>query len=1047
MGNITQSQQEIHVNSVQSIESNTNYVNSIRKIQVKYKKYISEKKLKTETLLKYKKMMDSFENNTKFEYLSRRKLKESFRSQEIYDSILKNSDISEFFSKKNEEKVDFSLFSFRTKLPVKVNIDDQLCVVYNGGWNLNQEFSGFGVMFYIDSQKRIEYDFDIKFNIDNDSNMFIFTKVLSGIFINGDIVPEFIYRIFYSNGLVYEGQIKKEFENNKFNFIPFGEGRIFKLSDLNSRQVNKTTNTNNEKSLFKYIHTDFVSDLTPKPDSKVFYYYKQFTIIKRNKEESGIIYTKNSIFTGIFKLNEENDNNNNNQKSKRCKDCIDYIDGLIKYSNGNMYQGGFKNGVFHSKGVLFETEDNIKLRLENERKNKKKLEKLTPLLLNYKVEDYNFLEGIDLNESNKSNYNLSIMNLSMISHTHTHTHSQSIVKNKSQMPDNTLNQQSQDNQYNQYDEVNLEKTTKTNQDHIENIENIEKINDDNIDSSIWGNGIYIKGNFLNGKLNGKGIIINTSSNKKKKIHVIWRLSKLIYTKEHVNKVKNRKFNIKILDYIPISALLDYISIKNSSFFRFFKQNYLKLLPIRLMNSIEYKYSNENNSQAYQINNEYLYKILFEKKEIVYKTIFSIILQSLLGIHVYLPLFPFSISTGCYNKDFYYTNIHNPDLNKVYFSNFLHNTKNDIDISSCLDSTSIFRSFMRNSQSLNEYVVDIVNNKASKPSTTDGVDYEILYDNKNFSQIIEKVGEKEIFLFLQRFIFSKSQKIGKISKVGEGIRKEMFGFNHLKNKIIMKVKRNSLKPIEENGNLYVKVHNELSKFIINNTKQVDFQSSHIRKVNTKPSNTSMIEVKTSTFKSFLEDINYKYNIESEVIDDSYLLKSNYNPSLYLSLGMIVIDNSSKHENSVILHNPVKTLAVYISNEFDENDEYMNKHKLQDDITSNTISNKTVDEIVLILSNYYLIQRIDKNHDSTLIEIDSQKVVGNSKDYERKGKRLVAVIILNSQTRHIIKLNEYYHIGRFLHIRLVDQHSLYTCKVTTMDVSSILFFGKIFNWEKD
>lgn len=1042
MGNITQSQQEIHVNTLQSKESNILYLNSIRKIQVNYKKYISKKKLSHETLLKYKKIMDSFENNTKFEYLSRRKLKESFRSLEIYDSILKNSEQSEFFSK-NNEKIDFSSFSFRTKLPVKVNIDDQSFVIYDGSWNLNQEFSGFGVMFYIDSQKRIEYDFDIKFNIIDDSNMFIFTKVISGIFLNGDIVPEFIYRIFYSNGLVYEGQIKKEFENNKFKFIPFGEGRIFKLSDLNNRQVNKISNSNEEKSIFKYIHTEFVSDLTPKPDSKVFYYYKQFSIVKRNKENSGTIYTSNSIFSGIFKLNE--DNENNNQKSKRSIDCIDYIDGLMKYSNGNIYQGGFKNGVFHSKGVLFETEENIKLRLENEMKNKKKLEKLTPLLLNYKVEDYNFLEGIDLNESNKSNYNLTIMNLSMISHSHNHTNSQSIVKNQSKTPDIPNNSHNQHNKYNKYDEVSFEKTTKLNQDDIENI---EKINDENVDSSIWGNGIYIKGNFLNGKLNGSGVIINTSSNKKKKIHVIWRLSKLIYTKEYINKDKNRKFNIKILDYIPISALLDYISIKNSSFFRFFKQNSLKFLPIRLMKSIEYNNMNENTSQAYQINNEYLYKILFQTKEIVYKSIFSIILQSLLGINVYLPLFPFFISTGCYNKDFYYTNIHNPDLNKVYFSNFLHNTKNDIDISSSLDSNSVFRSFIKNSQNLNEYIIDIINNnKASKLGTMDGVDYEILYDNKNFSQIIERVGKKEIFLFLQRFIFNKSQKIGKISKVGEGIRKKMFGFNHLKNKIIMKVKRNSLKPIEENGNLYVKVHNELSKFIINNTKQIDFHSSHIRKVNTKPSNTSMIEVKTSSFKSFLDDINYKYNIESEVIDDSYLLKSNYNPSLYFSLGMIIIDNSSKHENSVILHNPVKTLAVYISNEYDENEEHINNHKAQDDIMSNRISNKTVEEIVLILSNHYLIQRIDQNHDSTLIEIDSQKVVGNSKDYERKGKRLVAVIILNSQTRHIIKLNEYYHIGRFVHIRLVDQHSLYTKKVTTMDVSSILFFGKIFNWEKD
>ncbi len=189
--------------------------------------------------------------------------------------------------------------------------------------------------------------------------------------------------------------------------------------------------------------------------------------------------------------------------------------------------------------------------------------------------------------------------------------------------------------------------------------------------------------------------------------------------------------------------------------------------------------------------------------------------------------------------------------------------------------------------------------------------------------------------------------------------------------------------------------------------------------------------TGNNKNFIDEIEYKYDYESQVLNDEVILKERFNPKNYFSLSCLYIDNSIKSSSNTVLHNIVKTLALYVS---DNDTSLIDKDISYEDVKGKdllSIKNEFVSKGLSIL-------QIENNHDFTLIEFDSQDHKEKDSSQQRK---LVALIQLKTQMHHLIKLKELHHIGKYIHLKLIDQLQFFTNKITTIDIVSFLCFGKM------
>ena len=175
-------------------------------------------------------------------------------------------------------------------------------------------------------------------------------------------------------------------------------------------------------------------------------------------------------------------------------------------------------------------------------------------------------------------------------------------------------------------------------------------------------------------------------------------------------------------------------------------------------------------------------------------------------------------------------------------------------------------------------------------------------------------------------------------------------------------------------------------------------------------------------------------ESDIILSSKILGNNYN-KVFFCLHYLSIHIPNKIEIYTIVNSPCHFLAVYL----------LNKPKLENENYS--VTNAFLNEFNEDLKSYYQhcksknipILSFTENENYSYIEFDSKKT---SVEEE---KRLVCLIELKQYTEekmpYLIKLSKYYHFGKYITVKLINQNLLFEQKKKTcIDFGTINCFGE-------
>lgn len=204
--------------------------------------------------------------------------------------------------------------------------------------------------------------------------------------------------------------------------------------------------------------------------------------------------------------------------------------------------------------------------------------------------------------------------------------------------------------------------------------------------------------------------------------------------------------------------------------------------------------------------------------------------------------------------------------------------------------------------------------------------------------------------------------------------------------------------------------------------------------------------THSRKYYLESLPYKIDFENTNLDDSQLIQ----PELKsikgcFCINVLLINNSTIPTKFIALHNPVRTLAVFVCGRGFLLEKNSSSSALNG-VNYEKLNNKSVREILhtLQLSDHCIL-KTEKNEGYTLIEINSQHSMqhqtGKLVELNYDSPRLAAVIILHNHCQRLIKLKELHHFGDGLIVKLIDQDALYGSGIQTIDLVSCLAFGKI------
>jgi hypothetical protein len=175
--------------------------------------------------------------------------------------------------------------------------------------------------------------------------------------------------------------------------------------------------------------------------------------------------------------------------------------------------------------------------------------------------------------------------------------------------------------------------------------------------------------------------------------------------------------------------------------------------------------------------------------------------------------------------------------------------------------------------------------------------------------------------------------------------------------------------------------------------------------------------------------YAMNFHITDINDRHIIDQfDFSKNMSFSLNYIYIDNSYRIGTMKYLTNPLKTLAIYLTNNPD--DEITEGH-----ITDENNVNKSINELAESFAKNYSILNTRIENDYSIIEFDSQAQVTCCK--------LVALIVLNSNDKHVIALRHTYHIGKFFTLKMINQTSLKGFKKTSIDIGTINCYGDFFN----
>ncbi len=157
--------------------------------------------------------------------------------------------------------------------------------------------------------------------------------------------------------------------------------------------------------------------------------------------------------------------------------------------------------------------------------------------------------------------------------------------------------------------------------------------------------------------------------------------------------------------------------------------------------------------------------------------------------------------------------------------------------------------------------------------------------------------------------------------------------------------------------------------------------------------------------------------------------------FFSLHYISVFIPKKYNYYSFINLPCHFLTVYIH----ENDD-LKSEESSIEINENVIiqNKKSIDNIYNKYSEKILL--IEKNEGFSYIEFDT-----NSQS--DKSKKLLCLIEINNindnNNPYIISLKKYYHFGRFLTVKLIDQNSMYgTINLNCIDFGTINFYGEVY-----
>ena len=205
--------------------------------------------------------------------------------------------------------------------------------------------------------------------------------------------------------------------------------------------------------------------------------------------------------------------------------------------------------------------------------------------------------------------------------------------------------------------------------------------------------------------------------------------------------------------------------------------------------------------------------------------------------------------------------------------------------------------------------------------------------------------------------------------------------------------------------------------------------------------TIIKSQESYIKNFEEiDKNYpecdKYR---DVIDNRNIILNNnivgnINKCLF-SVHYISIYIPKKYNYYSLINLPCHFLSVYI-----HEDDDIKSENCSIDICQNIINQNygKIDNIQKKFSNDILF--IEKSENYSFIEFDTYT-------QSDKSKKLLCLIEINKinpdLNPYIISLKKYYHIGRYLTIKLIDQNSIYnTLNKNCIDFGTINFYGEVY-----
>ena len=174
-------------------------------------------------------------------------------------------------------------------------------------------------------------------------------------------------------------------------------------------------------------------------------------------------------------------------------------------------------------------------------------------------------------------------------------------------------------------------------------------------------------------------------------------------------------------------------------------------------------------------------------------------------------------------------------------------------------------------------------------------------------------------------------------------------------------------------------------------------------------------------------------DKKFIVNEKIIGPNFDKALF-SIHYFTVHIPKQSEIYTILNSPCHFLAIYL-------------HDYLDNEASFEIDNEKISEYKFNLKNLYLKNRNDniptlsytENSNFSLLEYDSSKWTTN--------KKLICILEIKkydeNQIPYLIQLNKYYHIGRYVTVKLINQQLLFGNKqMNCIDFGTINFFGEVY-----